>query len=121
LTIPWALLFVAKTIAAIAAIDVTLLPILWHLRAPLPQCYVPITCFEGGLIAAVGVLLLVNSLASKVALTDDRYVRLGVIRRGIRFKELKNHEKRSMRRRGILMVMIGLLLFVPTLIVLLPE
>lgn len=116
MNIPWSLVFVIKIFIAVAVVDVAFLPILWSLRAPLPTLYVQMICLEGGLITLIGVLLLVNSLFSKVAMADDRYVGFGTIRRGIRFKELKSEQKHTMRKRGILMLTVGLLLFIPTLV-----
>lgn len=117
LKVPWALLFAVKILASVAVTDVVVFPILRVLRVPLPQGYIPITCFEGGFITFIGVLLLLNSLSSKVAVANDRYVGFGTIRRGVRFVELKSEQKHIMRKRGTLMVIIGMLLFIPTLIV----
>jgi len=65
----------------------------------------------------IGVLLLLTSLSSEVALANDRYVGFGAVRRGIRFVEIKGEQKHVMRKRGVLMVIIGLLLSIPTLMV----
>jgi len=117
LKVSWALLFVVKILVSVAVIDVVVFPILWVLRASLPQVYIPITLFEGGAIMLIGVLLLLTSLSSEVALANDRYVGFGAVRRGIRFVEIKGEQKHVMRKRGVLMVIIGLLLSIPTLMV----
>ena len=90
---------VVKILVSVAAIDVVVFPILWVLRVPLLQVYIPVTCFEGGAIILIGILLLLNSLSSEVALVNDRYVGFGAIRRGIRFVEMKGEQKRIMRKR----------------------
>ena len=115
MNVHWAFLFVAKVLCSVAIVDIAFLPILWILGVPLPQAYVPVTCGEGLFIALIGVLLLFNSLSSTISQTDDRYAGFGAIRRGVRFRELKDEEKRLMRRRGLLLVIIGMLMSVPTL------
>ena len=110
-------MFAVKILLSVAVIDVVVFPILWVLRVPLPHGYTSIICFEGGFITILGVLLLLTSLFSRIALANDRYVGFGTTRRGLRFKELKSEQKHILRKRGILMVAVGLLLFIPTLMV----
>lgn len=115
LKIRWAFLFVAKILCFVAIVDIAVLPVLWILRVPLPQAYVPVTCGEGLFIALIGVLLLLNSLSSTVIQGDDRYAGFGTIRHGVRFRKLKDEEKHLMRKRGTVMVAIGMIMSIPTL------
>jgi hypothetical protein len=117
--VPWALVFVAKIFVSVAIIDAAVFPILWSLKAALLQAYIVITCFEGLCIILIGGLLLFTSLFSTIEQANHRYVGLGAYRYGLRSKKLKKEQKHAMRLRGILMIMVGILLSVPSLMVIL--
>jgi hypothetical protein len=118
------IVFVAKILGAILVINIAIFPMLWILKAALPEAYLLIISYEGLCIATVGFLLLLTSLFSQVEQENHRYVGFGTYRYGLRFKKLTSEQKRDMRLRGILMMTIGVILVItssyPFLSLLLP-
>ena len=118
LEFPWALMFIAKILGSVAVLDVVVFPILWILRVSLLQAYFMITCVEGLCIILFGGLLLITSFFSTVEQSNHMYVGDRVIRYGMRSRKLKKEEKYALRQKGILTVIAGILLFLPTLVIL---
>jgi len=103
--------FIAKILVFVAVVDVAVLPILWILKVALPQAYISITCYEGFCITLIGGLLLFTSLFSTAEQENHKYSGLGTYRYELRSKERTKKEKSSLRQKGILMIITGMLLF----------
>lgn len=118
--VSWALMFAAKILGFVAVVDVLVFPILWILRAEVPQAYIPIIGYEGFCISLIGGLLLFTSPFSTVEQENHRYLGFGTSRYGLRSRKLTKKEKHVNQQRGILMAIIGMLLFLfPMFIVIL--
>jgi hypothetical protein len=116
----WALIFVANILGFVAVVDVLVFPILWILRAEVPQAYITIIGYEGFCISLIGGLLLFTSLFSTIEQENHRYLGFGTSRYGLQSRKLTKEEKHVKRQRGILMVITGMLLFLfPILIAIL--
>ena len=72
--------------------------------------YFPIIAFEGFCCFILGSLKIVNSLFSTIEAEDHRYIGHGMLRYQLKSIKLKPRQQKIMRKKGITMVIIGLLL-----------
>lgn len=117
--IPWALTFVMKALVFLVIVNVGVLPVLLFLRIPL-GAYSLIIVFEGFCLVILGGYLVVMSLFSEYERYDYQYVGRGMsrsIRRDIVIRKLRREERKRMRRRGVIMIFLGLLLWAVELLV----
>lgn len=90
-------------------INLAVLPLLLLLNLDLSFSYVLIILFEGFCSLILGGIQVFNSLFSTIEREDHKYIGHGFLRYQLKSIELTIERKRRMRKKGITMMIIGLI------------
>jgi hypothetical protein len=99
-----------KILCFYLVIDLAALPILLLLNLNLLWSYLSIILFEGFCSLVVGCILLFSTLFSTIEVEDHKYVGDGFLRYELKPIELSETQNKAMRKKGVTMVIVGLLL-----------
>lgn len=110
MTIPFDPRIAWKILRFYLVVDLAVLPLLLLFNLNLLWSYLSIILFEGFCSLVVGCVLLFSSLFSTIEVEDHKYVGDGFLRYELKPIELPETQNKAMRRKGITMIIVGLLL-----------